>query len=677
MAKALKIVGAVAVIAGLAIVTGGAAVGLGLSLSINVAGITAGAAIAAGSILSTAGSLLSAKPKAPSVSSATADRLQVSIDLRTPRKMIWGTTAAATDLRDQEFLADQSVVHRFIVNASHRLSAYREIWFDDKLAWTAAGGVQGEFSGYLTVVPVTEGSAANAINLGPRMGAARRYTGCAYVYLRFKTTGNSKKVESPFAASIPTRVTIIVDGAPVYDPRLDGSVEGGSGPQRADDQVSWAWSDGAARNPALQLLWYLLGWRIRNPSTGAMKLAAGKGLPAARIDLQSFITAANLCDEPVARADGTTEPRYRSDGIASEGDDTATVLDQLKAAMNAVLDDVDGRIRLTILHNDLAAPIGELGAADLIGDYDWVQTPPLTDSVNVIRGAYVDPTPRSLFQMVDYPEVRIDSPDGIDRPQTVNLSFVQSASQAQRLVKQRLQRAQYGGSFTGVFQATAWKFQKGDVIRFSFYPLGWDRKLFRIADMAIQVDGLVPMMLREEHPDIYAWDASDAAPVHAADPTVYDPTLWPIVQGIGEAGRTAEWPEILDPDGTKPDPNATNSADPDSPFGPGETVGGAIDRIDAAKQISDAAKARVDTLENDTIPAIDGAITAANDRITTARAAVDGRIDATNLTLGHARCDDLDAEINRAVGADEQLRVASGSMRSRPTAVMTTRRFAA
>ena len=109
---------------------------------------------------------------------------------------------------------------------------------------------------------------------------------------------------------------------------------------------------------------------------------------------------------------------------------------------------------------------------------------------------------------------------------------------------------------------------------------------------------------------------------------------------------------MLGPD--KPDDNATNSADPDSPFGPGETVGGAIDRIDAAKQISDAAKARVDTLENDTIPSIDGAITAANDRITTARAAVDGRIDATNLTLGHAR-DDLDAEINRAVGADEQL----------------------
>ncbi|WP_407815396.1 hypothetical protein, partial [Staphylococcus aureus] len=84
-----------------------------------------------------------------------------------------------------------------------------------------------------------------------------------------------------------------------------------SGPMRADDQTTWAWDANACRNPALALLFFLLGWRIQNPSTGAWKLAINKGIPAARIDLASFITAANLCDEPVTRADGTTEPRYR------------------------------------------------------------------------------------------------------------------------------------------------------------------------------------------------------------------------------------------------------------------------------------------------------------------------------------------------------------------------------
>ena len=629
MAKALKIVGAVAAIAGLAIVTGGAALGLGLSLATSVAGISAGALIAGGAVLSTAGSLLSPRPKAPSVSAATTDRLQVSVELRAPRKMIFGRTAMATDLRDQEVSADQSLVDRFITVASHRINAIQEVWFDDKMAWTSAGGVQGDYAGYLTVQTVLEGSGASAINIGPRMGSSRRYTGCAYVYLRFKTTGNGKKAESPFAASIPTRVTIVGEGALVYDPRRDDTVPGGSGPQRADDQSTWAWDEGGSRNTALVMLWYLLGWRIRNPVTGAMKLAVGKGLPAARIDLASFLTAANLCDEPVARSAGGTEPRYRCDGIASEGDDASTVLDQLKATMNAVLDDVDGKIRLTVLHNDLATPIGTLTADDVIGEFSWLQTPPLTDSINVIRGAYVDPSPASLYQLVDYPEVRIDSPDGIDRPQTITLAMVQSASQAQRLVKQRLQRLQYGGTFTAVFQASAWKYQKGDVVRLTFYPLGFDAKLFRIADMAIQIDGLVPMMLREEHPEIYSWDASDAAPVTSAVPTIYDPRLWPIVQGIGEAAGTADWDGVT---GTgKPDDNATNGADPNSPFGSG-TVG-------ATQAIIDASKARIDTLNNVTIPQIDQriadadtALARANDDIASAR----GVADTANTNAGTA-----------------------------------------
>ncbi|KAK0348973.1 hypothetical protein LTR94_035028, partial [Friedmanniomyces endolithicus] len=52
--------------------------------------------------------------------------------------------------------------------------------------------------------------------------------------------------------------------------------------------------------------------------------------------------------------------------------------------------------------------------------------------------------------------------------------------------------------------------------------------------MAIQVDGKVPMMLREEAPQIYAWDGSDVAPVLAAAPTRYDPLLWPVLAGIAD-----------------------------------------------------------------------------------------------------------------------------------------------
>jgi hypothetical protein len=528
MAKALKIIGTVAVVAGLAIVTGGAALGLGLALSTSAFGISAGLLLAAGSVLSAASSLLAPGIKAPKVSSSTADRLQVSINTRAPRLSVFGSTAMGTDLRDQEYSNDQTYLHRWVVSAGHAARAIREIWFDDKLAWSAAGGVTSDFAGYLTVTPVLEGSAANAINTGPRMGSSRRYTGCAYVYFRFKLTGNSKKSDSPFAQSIPSRVTIVGDGMPVYDPRQD-STRGGSGACRADNQATWIRTDEACGNPALQLLTFLIGWRING------RLSVGKGVPPARIDIDSFAVAANICDEPVARSAGGTEMRYRGDGVFSEADELNVVYDTFKATMNAIIDDVGGRQRIQILHNDLGTPIGSLTTADVLGTFTWDQTPALQQTINVIRGGYTDPSSASLFQLIEGPEVRGTSPDGIDRDQKIDLPFVQSPSQRSRLLLMRLQRIiSGGGTFTAEFQATGWKFQKGDVVRFTFAPLGWVNKLFRIADMAVQVDGVVPMMLREEHFDIYLGEGNDAAAIVGAEPTRYEWTLNPILQDLDQ-----------------------------------------------------------------------------------------------------------------------------------------------
>lgn len=559
MAKALKTAGVIVGVAALLVIAAPLA---GVVAAGAISALTFGAslstllAISAG--LSLGGSLLAPKPKTPNVSDAATNRLNASLVLRTPRTFVFGRTAMATDIRDQELSTDQVYLHRWIVVASHKVQAIEELWLDDKQAWTAAGGVTAAFTGYLTVTPVLEGSAANAINTSPRMGATRRYTGCAYLYVRFRVTGLTSKATSPFASSVPSRTTIIGKGCWLYDPRLDGTA-GGAGPQRASDQTTWAWDDSACRNPALQMLAYLLGWRIQNPATAAFKLAVGKGIPPARINLASFITAANLCDEAVSRAAGGTEPRYRSDGIFSEGDDLSTVLDNFKAAMNAVLDDVDGKIRVTCLSNDLASPIGSLTTGDVLGAFTWTQTPPLSDSFNVVRGGYTDPSTTSLYQIVDYPEVSVASPDGIERVSTVNLPLVQSPSQAQRLAKMRLQRALYGGTFEAVFSSVAWKFQKGDCIQLTFGPLGWANKLFRIAALSVQVDGTVPMTLREENAAIYAWSASDAPAVSGVAPTSYDPLLSPVVQGIGDAATTATWPGVSNPAGTKPADNAGTS----------------------------------------------------------------------------------------------------------------------
>lgn len=524
MSKVLKVAAVVAGIA-LAIPSGGTsllAVGLGVS-SLAATAIVVG--------LTLASSLLAPKPKAPKTSPADRDRLFASIDPSTPRKIVYGHTAMATDIRDQEYTGtDDEYFHRFMVVASHKVNSIEEIWFDDKLAWTVGGGVQGDYVGYLEVTPILEGSADNAINISARMGSTRRYTGLAYVHFRYKLTGNSSKTSSPFSQSIPTRVTIIGNGMAVYDPRKD-STRGGFGSHRIDDQSTWTWDDKGARNGALQWLNYLIGYRIDG------KLAVGKGIPAARIDVGSFATAANACDETITLAGGGTEPRYRTDGIFSEADPMELVVNQFKSSMNAISDDAGGQIRAIVLVNDLGSPVADFDANDVLGAIDWKPGTDLSDRFNIVKGSHTDPSTTSLYQSVDYPEQFLASTDDIDRTFTVDFPLVQSVTQCQRLAKQRLQRAQYGGilSFTG--QTTFWKVLKNDIVRFTFPPLGMTDKLFRVVDIAAQQDGVVPVVLREEDASIYAWDEDETAALQLAPPDTYDYQKNPLYERLGDVRR--------------------------------------------------------------------------------------------------------------------------------------------
>jgi hypothetical protein len=173
----------------------------------------------------------------------------------------------------------------------------------------------------------------------------------------------------------------------------------------------------------------------------------------------------------------------------------------------------------------------------------------------VVRGTFIDPSSTSLYQAVDYPEVRIPSPDGIDRVEPVNFQTVQDARQAQRLVNQRIARMLYTGRFTATFGHRAWKVQKNDIVRLTFAPLGWVNKLFRVAEAEVQVNGQVPMVLQVEHPDIYLWDRDERPAIQPVEPTRYDPYLNPVYQGIEEAGESAIWDNITGEG--KPEDSAT------------------------------------------------------------------------------------------------------------------------
>ena len=549
MGKVLKVVATVVGVAALVIpgvgsVIGSALISVGVGAGVATA-IVAGLGMAAFSAgLKSLAGAIGLGPKPPQVSAASTDRLQANVNTRASRKIVFGRTAANTDVHYQEFTGtNQDTLNTIVTLASHALESIDEVWFDDKLAWSSSSGVGAAFAGFLAVTTRSEGTTANAFTItgsSSWTASASRMVGNAYVWLRYTLTGNN----SPFASSISSRMTFRVRGAKLYDPRRD-STRGGSGSHRADNQATWQWvSDDVGRNPALQLLWYLLGWRIQNPVTSQWKLAVGLGLPVDRINIASFMAAANICDEPVALAVGGTEPRYRSDGVFGEDDDPKVVFDNLCAAMNGVLRDDGGQLALSILTNDLGAPVADFTEADVVDGFTWLQTPPIDQTFNIVRGQYIDASDASLYQPVDYPDVVLTSPDGIDRSKTFSFALVQSASQAQRLAKTYLQRAQYPGTFSADFLASAWRCQVGSVVRLTFPALGFSDKLFRVVEHSIRTDGRCPMVLREENAAIYAWSASEAPAVTAAAPISYNPLNDPLRTGIADAAKTALWPNI-------------------------------------------------------------------------------------------------------------------------------------
>ena len=541
MGKVVKGVVLAGAFIGLAFATGGASVLAAGATAAAGSTVIAGVAFTAGlgsmflgmaaAALLTGVSSQFFGPKAPK---SQLSRLNVSLDPSTPRKAVFGTTAMPLDLRYHESSGtNQEYVDYIVAVAAHKVKSIDEIWFEEKLAWSASGGVTATYSGYLTVTTRTEGTAANtiAINGGSKWGTSRRLTGCAYVHLRIKRTGNTKTAESPLVGGLPSRVTIIGDGAPLYDPRKDSTVPGGSGSHRATDQTTWgAYTDADdTDNPALQLLWWLIGWKINS------KLSVGCGVPYTRIDMESFITAANICDETVTLATGGTQKRYRTSGTASDADDRMDIINNFLMSMNATLRDSGGKLTLTVMKNDLADYTLRLDEQDMLGEFDWQQTRGLTENYNIARGRFIDPSQNSLYQLVDYPEVGFASPDGVERVMSVDLYYVEDGRRAQRLAKQILQRNQYRGMFSAVFNAKALGCQVGDVVLMSLEALGWSNKPFRVVSQEIRFDGQVPLALVEESAAIYAWDREDSAPVTPTAPTVYDPLNSPFILGIDEA----------------------------------------------------------------------------------------------------------------------------------------------
>ena len=459
-------------------------------------------AVGASLLLSTALSVLNQKKNA-----ATNNALQLTLNPDEFRKIVFGHAPAGNDLRYWEIYGSNGY-DQIIVAATHKVNSFQNLYLEGNACTLSSGNVTetivsasgtNTVSGFLNVLYNTMGVTATnlAAGAGTLWNSSCSLTGLAYY--RFKWTYDSKKLPNGF----PSRIVQVVEGALVYDPRRDSTV-GGSGSHRANDQTTWSYSTTDSngvpigRNNALQMLWYLIGWRIQSPQTGNWTLVAGRGVNLSDIDYSSFILAANECESA----------QYYTDMVLSTGDTHNTNEGIIASGSQGVIIDTGGLWSYYPAVDNTGSVAVAFLDDDIVSGVQWSPKSTISAQYNQVNGTFIDPSPTSLYQPAPFPIVTSAAYLSADNnfPARLNIDFqcVQSASLAQKLAWIALNKSRLSGVFKATFNFKALQATNYNNVTITFAPLGFSAKPFIITKMSLNPMGGVDLELVEDNSSVYS-----------------------------------------------------------------------------------------------------------------------------------------------------------------------------
>jgi hypothetical protein len=233
-----------------------------------------------------------------------------------------------------------------------------------------------------------------------------------------------------FPSGIPDTRFVVRGRNDIFDPRTGTSVY--------------------SANTALHLLWFL---RSRC------------GVPDDEIVFETFASAANVCDEALTNADGSTSQRYRTGCVIGADEQRTGVLQKLEAASGGHLIRVGGRWMF-----QAGAYYGpydfEITEDMVIGTVTGSTEPTNDTAINTVRGTFIDP--EQSWTETDYPEVSVAEwivEDDGEAAETLTYSYVTDPYQAQRLANMELRRRRAGGAISIPMNFAGYNCRPGRVVR--------------------------------------------------------------------------------------------------------------------------------------------------------------------------------------------------------------------
>jgi len=296
--------------------------------------------------------------------------------------------------------------------------------------------------------------------------------GLAYIYVRYEYD------RDVFEGGLPM-ITAKVKGKKVYDPRTGSTV----------------WSS----NAALCVRDYIV---------------SSYGLNDTDIDELSFAVAANVCDEVVALADGSTEARYALHGVGNADTKHETFLGRMMTACAGTLFWGAGQWKLTAA--DYVAPTKTLTMDDLRGPISLDTRTNLRDQFNGVQGTFNNAADR--WMTADYPPIKgtafVAQDNGEETLLDLDLAMTTSSATAQRLAKLTLFRGREQMTLSADFGLNALDVEVGEIIALDIERYGWVGKEFecvgwKFGPSSDAGDLRVTMTLRETSAAAFDWNADE------------------------------------------------------------------------------------------------------------------------------------------------------------------------
>lgn len=415
----------------------------------------------------------------PSLAREAADRKQSIRGSISPRRIVWGRARLSGTLA---YVGSTGSSHEYLwlVVAYHHgpLDAVEETYLNDLPIGDTRYSGKASATHHLGSSSQTADSALDAASTDWTSDHRLRGVGYAVLQLTYDATA--------FPSGLPNP-SFVVRGRQVYDPR----------------DATTAWSN----NPALCILDYLIG-TVPTASGGE---PIGIGATLAEIDVDSFIAAANTCDEDVALAAGGTQKRYTCDGAVTLDASPSAIIEKLLTSCAGTLVYSGGQYRLFV-----GAPIAKtftITADMLRGTVHYRARPSRRVVSNTVRGTFIDPA--NYFEATDYPvqtvAAYVAEDDGEAITQDTELLWTQDGIRAQRIAMQLLKRQRLGQSTIELpcnWSALGIAIMDTGSVVLDALGLGADRK-WQVTDWRLAEGGGIDLVLREEHDEAYDWSTGD------------------------------------------------------------------------------------------------------------------------------------------------------------------------